>query len=93
MANSGGNPSVLPYSRDKLSAAWKEGPMTTNRADAGPLPGRPPEPSLEEILRVKHPEGTFTVADMLNSSSGFESDDEIDEFVAAVREWRNESLA
>lgn len=67
--------------------------MTSNRADAGPFPERHPEPSLEEILRVKHPEGTFTVADMLNESPGFESDDEIDEFVATVREWRNQSLA
>ena len=67
--------------------------MTTNRADAGSFPERHPEPSLEEILQVKHPEGAFTVADMLNESPGFESDDEIDEFVATVREWRNESLA
>lgn len=67
--------------------------MTTNHADAGPLPRRRPEPSLEEILRAKHPEGAFSVADMLKRSPGFESDDEIDEFVAAVREWRNESPA
>ena len=67
--------------------------MTTNHADAGSPPGRRPDPSLEEILRAKHPEGTFTVADMVTESPGFESDDEIDEFVAAIREWRNESLA
>ena len=67
--------------------------MTTNHADAGPLPERRPDPSLEEILRAKHPEGTFTIADMLKTSPGFDSDDEIDEFVATVREWRNESLA
>jgi hypothetical protein len=67
--------------------------MTTNRADAGPSAERNPEPSLEEILRAKHPEDAFTVADMLQASPGFESDDEIDEFIAAVREWRNESLA
>ncbi len=29
---------------------------------------------------------------MLKSSPGFESDEEIDEFIVAVREWRNESL-
>jgi len=55
--------------------------------------GRAPEPTLEEILRAKHPEGTFTVADMVKTSPGFESDEEIDEFILAVREWRNESLA
>lgn len=67
--------------------------MTTNRADAGRAAGRGPEPFLEEILRAKHPDSSFTVADMLKSSPGFESDEEIDEFIAAVREWRNESLA
>jgi hypothetical protein len=77
----------------ELSTVRKEGAMTTNRADAGRAAGRGPEPSLEEILRAKHPEGSFTVADMLKSSPGFESDEEIDEFIVAVREWRNESLA
>lgn len=70
--------------------------MTTNPADAGrpePLFGNGPEPTIEEIIRAKHPEGTFTVADMVKTNPGFESDEEIDEFILAVREWRNESLA
>jgi hypothetical protein len=67
--------------------------MTTNRADAGPSADRVPEPSLEEILRARHAEGTFTVAEMLKSSPGFASEEEIDEFIVTVREWRNESLA
>jgi hypothetical protein len=73
-----------------------EASMTTDPTDAertGRPPERAPEPTLEEILRAKHPEGTFTVADMLKTSPGFESDEEIDEFILAVREWRNESLA
>ena len=70
--------------------------MTIDPADAEHAErpfGRAPEPTLEEILRAKHPEGTFTVADMVKTSPGFESDEEIDEFILAVREWRNESLA
>lgn len=67
--------------------------MTTSHADSGWLHERRPAPSLEEILRDKHAEGAFTVEDMLKSSPGFSSDDEIDEFIEAVREWRNESLA
>ena len=71
--------------------------MTTSSADAGnaaQVPGRASEPTLEEILRAAHPEGPFTVADMVRTTNpGFESDEEIDEFILAVREWRNESLA
>jgi hypothetical protein len=71
--------------------------MTTNPADAGNaghVPGHGPEPTIEEILRAAHPEGPFTVADMVRTTNpGFESDEEIDEFILAVREWRNESLA
>ena len=70
--------------------------MTTSSADAGnaaQVPGRASEPTLEEILRAAHPEGPFTVADAYAGPSPFESDEEIDEFILAVREWRNESLA
>ena len=64
--------------------------MTTTRADV-PHGHRDHEPTLEEIIRAKQP-GPNTLADFAHLNP-FESDEEIDEFIAAVREWRNESLA
>ena len=64
--------------------------MTTNPADGNPF-ARRPEPTLEEIIRAKQP-GHYTLDDFADLNP-FESDEEIDEFIAAVREWRNESLA
>ena len=66
--------------------------MTTDRADAS-LGQGDHEPTLEEILREAHRDSSYTVEDMAAENPGFESDDEIDEFIAAVREWRNASLA
>ncbi len=66
--------------------------MTTNRADSA-SGHRDHEPTLEDILREAGRDDSFTVADLAWSNPGFESDEEIDEFIAAVREWRNASLA
>jgi hypothetical protein len=66
--------------------------MTTNHADV-PHTHRDHDPTLEEILREAGRDETFTMADLAKTNPGFESDEEIDEFIAAVREWRNESLA
>jgi hypothetical protein len=77
---------------DLRQSGSKEGgaAMTTNRADV-PNHHRDHEPTLEEIIRVKQP-GPYTLADFADLNP-FESDEEIDEFIAAVREWRNASLA
>lgn len=47
--------------------------------------------ALEELVRAKraHPVGSV---DELMSPDAFDSDDEVDEFVAAVREWRQADL-
>jgi hypothetical protein len=47
--------------------------------------------ALEELVRAKraHPVGSV---DELMNSDVFGSDDEVDEFVAAVREWRQADL-
>jgi hypothetical protein len=66
--------------------------MTTNRADAA-SGHRDHEPTLEAILREAGRDDSFTVEDLAQSNPGFESDEEIDDFIAAVREWRNASLA
>lgn len=66
--------------------------MTTNSSDAWSLP-QEPEKSLDEIIREKHPNGHFTIEDAYAGPSPFESDEEIDEFIRALNEWRNESLA
>ncbi|HEV2348165.1 MAG TPA: hypothetical protein VGS97_29030 [Actinocrinis sp.] len=65
--------------------------MTTNAAEPEPFPPRH-EPTLEEIIREKQPGADYSLADFAELNP-FESDEEIDEFIAAVREWRNESLA
>jgi hypothetical protein len=82
--------------RYQITLPAGEAIMTIDPTDAertGRPPERAPEPTLEEILRAKHPEGTFTIAEAYAGPSPFESDEEIDEFILAVREWRNESLA
>jgi len=66
--------------------------MTTNPAGTGPTPFQPPQ-TLEDALREAGRDASFTVEDLARSNPGFESDEEIDEFIAAVHEWRNESLA
>jgi hypothetical protein len=66
--------------------------MTTNRADASFGRGDH-EPTVEEILQEAHRDFSHTVEDMAAVNPGFESDEEIDEFIAAVREWRDASLA
>jgi hypothetical protein len=47
--------------------------------------------ALEELVRAKraHPVGSV---DELMSPDVFDSDDEVDEFVSAVREWRQADL-
>jgi hypothetical protein len=64
--------------------------MTTHASDPEPLPPER-ELTLEEIIREKQP-GPYSLADLAHLNP-FESDEEIDEFIAAVRQWRNESLA
>jgi hypothetical protein len=66
--------------------------MTTNPADSDPF-SHHPEPTLEDVLREAGRDSSFTVSDLTGSNPGFESDEEIDEFIAAVREWRDASLA
>jgi hypothetical protein len=66
--------------------------MTTNPAASDPFPHHP-EPTLEDVLREAGRDSSFTVDDLTGFNPGFESDEEIDEFIAAVREWRDASLA
>jgi len=66
--------------------------MTANSHDSEPLPP-PHESSLEEFLQEAGRDEPFIVADLAHMNPGFESDEEIDEFIAALREWRNASLA
>jgi hypothetical protein len=48
--------------------------------------------TLEELVRAKRPQPVRSM-DELMGQDVFESDDEVDEFVASVREWRQADLA
>ena len=66
--------------------------MTTNRADDDP---RSPlrERALADARREAGRDASFTVEDMIKTNPGFSSDEEIDEFIRTVREWRNADIA
>jgi hypothetical protein len=64
--------------------------MTTNPADGDPF-ARRPEPTLEEIIRAKRPHPLRSVEELM-AHDVFESDDEVDEFIAFYREQRQASL-
>ncbi|HEV2640540.1 MAG TPA: hypothetical protein VGX23_35760 [Actinocrinis sp.] len=66
--------------------------MTTNQADSDPF-SQHPGSTLEDALREAGRDSSFTVEDLAASNPGFESDEEIDEFITAVRGRRNASLA
>lgn len=46
---------------------------------------------LEKLIRAKRPEPVRSVEELL-APGVFADDDEVDEFVAAVREWRQADL-
>ena len=51
-----------------------------------------PEQTLEDALREAGRDASFTIEDLIKSHPGFSSDEEIDEFIGTVREWRNADL-
>jgi hypothetical protein len=64
--------------------------MTSNASfEAGA--GGPRQVSLEELVRATRP-GPVLSVDELMEPDVFESDDEVDEFIASVREWRRADL-
>jgi hypothetical protein len=65
--------------------------MTTAPVDFEAFPPKP-ERSIEELIREKRAEPLRSVEDFMEPGV-FESDEEVDEFIVAVREWRNASLA
>jgi len=53
----------------------------------------PRRASLEELIRSKRSRPVASVEELMAQGEGvFDSDDEVDEFVAAVREWRQADL-
>lgn len=53
----------------------------------------PRRATLEELVRAKRLGPVRSVEELTAPATGvFESDDEVDEFVAAVREWRQADL-
>lgn len=49
--------------------------------------------TLEELVRAKRLGPVRSVEELMASAAGvFDSDDEVDEFVSAVREWRQADL-
>ncbi len=57
--------------------------MTTDNAGT-PTGQRGDEPTLEQIIRAKQP-NPYTLEDLAALNPGFESDEEIDEFIASYR--------
>ena len=64
---------------------------TASAQQHGPFPRRP-RPSIEELIRAKGAR-PIESADELYVPGVFSSDEEVDEFNEAVREWRNASVA
>ncbi len=53
----------------------------------------PRRASLEALIRSKRPRPVASVEELMAEGEGvFDSDDEVDEFVTAVREWRRREL-
>jgi hypothetical protein len=49
--------------------------------------------TLEELVRAKRPGPVASVDELMAAGEGiFESDEEVDDFVVAVRQWRQADL-
>lgn len=65
--------------------------MTIEPTNVEPFP-RKPKTDLEALIRAKHAQ-PLTSVDELMEPGVFDSDEEVDEFITAVRQWRNASIA
>ena len=65
--------------------------MTTETASPWP-PHRKPRRTVAELIAEKHAK-PVEITDKWQIDGVFDSDEEVDEFNATVREWRDASLA
>ena len=65
--------------------------MTVEPVNVEPFP-RKPKTDLEALIRAKRAQPLKSVEEFMEPGV-FDSDEEVDEFITAVREWRNASIA
>jgi hypothetical protein len=68
-----------------------EAAMTAEPINVDPFP-RKPKTDLEALIRAKHAQPLKSLEEF-REPGVFDSDEEVDEFIATVREWRDASIA
>lgn len=66
--------------------------MSTSSADYPAVPPAARRATLDELFRAKNVQPIRDVHELAVDGI-FDSDEEVDEFIAAVREWRQSSIA